>query len=106
MEKKTVFSSVSSVASVNNDGINCGGGPDAYNAHNGGWLRGGTYDKGITNQSSIDLSPAVNKMLSETFIKVCRKESSRKHLLDHLTERLIPIMIISQYDIIAMYLGP
>ena len=63
MEKKTVFSSVSSVASVNNDGIKCGGGPDAYNAHNGGWLRGGTYDKGITNQSSIDLSLAVNKSL-------------------------------------------
>ena len=55
--------SESSVASVNNDGITCGGGLFGYNAHNGGWLRGGTLDKGIANQSSIDLSPAVNKAL-------------------------------------------
>ena len=55
--------SESTVASANNDGITCGGGPNGYNAHNGGWLRGGTYDKGITNQSSIDLSPAVDKAL-------------------------------------------
>ncbi len=59
--------SESSVASVNNDGMTCGGGPDGYNAHNGGWLRGGTYDKGITNQSSIDLSPAVDKALGWTY---------------------------------------
>jgi hypothetical protein len=55
--------SESSVASVNNDGITCGGGPVGYNSNNGGWLRSGTFDKGITNQSSIDLSPAVNKAL-------------------------------------------
>ncbi len=55
--------SESTVASVNNDGITCGGGPIGYNANNGGWLRAGTFDKGITNQSSIDLSPAVNKAL-------------------------------------------
>ena len=55
--------SESTVASANNDGITCGGGPIGYNAHNGRWLRGGTYDKGITNQSSIDLSPAVDKAL-------------------------------------------
>src|SRR6266581_2087682 len=59
--------SESSVASVNNDGMTCGGGPDGYNAHNGGWLRGGTYDKGITNQSSIDVSPAVDKALGWTY---------------------------------------
>jgi hypothetical protein len=55
--------SESTVASVNNDGITCGGGPIGYNAHNGAWLRTGTFDKGIANQSSIDLSPAVNKAL-------------------------------------------
>jgi len=55
--------SESSVASVNRDGITCGGGLIGYNAHNGGWLRGGTFDKGIANQASIDLSPAVNKAL-------------------------------------------
>ena len=53
----------SAVASVNNDGITCGGGPNGYNAHNGGWLRNSTYDKGITNQSSIDISPAIDKAL-------------------------------------------
>lgn len=55
--------SEASVASVNNDGITCDGGPNGYNAHNGDWLRSGTYNKGITNQSSIDLSPAVDKAL-------------------------------------------
>ncbi|MDQ6661855.1 MAG: hypothetical protein M3Z24_12945 [Chloroflexota bacterium] len=59
--------SESTVASVNNDGITCGGGPNGYNAHNGGWLRGGTYDKGITNQSSIDISPAIDKALGWTY---------------------------------------
>jgi hypothetical protein len=48
---------------VNNDGITCGGGPVGYNANNGAWLRAGTFNKGIANQSSIDLSPAVNKAL-------------------------------------------
>jgi len=59
--------SESTLASVNKDGITCGGGPNGYNAHNGGWLRGGTFDKGITNQSSIDLSPAVDKALGWTY---------------------------------------
>ena len=55
--------SESTVASVNNDGVACGGGPIGYNANNGAWLRTGTFNKGIANQSSIDLSPAVNKAL-------------------------------------------
>lgn len=59
--------SEASVASVNNDGMTCGGGPNGYNNHNGGWLRSGTYNQGITNQSSIDLSPAVNKALGWTY---------------------------------------
>jgi hypothetical protein len=59
--------SEAAVASINKDGITCGGGPNGYNAHNGGWLRGGTYDKGITNQSSIDVSPAVDKALGWTY---------------------------------------
>ena len=59
--------SESAVASINNDGIACSGGPNGYNAHNGGWLRQGTFDQGITNQSSIDLSPAVDKALGWTY---------------------------------------
>ncbi|HLJ33752.1 MAG TPA: hypothetical protein VKU38_08880 [Ktedonobacteraceae bacterium] len=59
--------SESTGASLNNDGMTCGGGADGYNAHNGGWLREGTYDQGITNQSSIDLSPAVDKALGWTY---------------------------------------
>ena len=59
--------SESTEASLNNDGMTCGGGADGYNAHNGGWLREGTYDQGITNQSSIDLSPAVDKALGWTY---------------------------------------
>ena len=55
--------SEANVASINNDGITCGGGPVGYNAHNGGWLRVGSFDKGIMNQSSIDLSPGVDKAL-------------------------------------------
>ena len=59
--------SEASNASLNNDGITCGGGADGYNTHNGGWLREGNYDSGITNQSSIDLSPAVDKALGWTY---------------------------------------
>ena len=59
--------SESALASVNKDGITCAGGPNGYNAHNGAWLRNGTYNKGITNQSSIDLSPAVDKALGWTY---------------------------------------
>ena len=55
--------SEASVASVNNNGRSCGAGPDGYNNHNGGWLRDGTYSQNITNQSSIDLSPAIDKAL-------------------------------------------
>ena len=67
--------SEAAVAAVNNDGMTCGGGANGYNAHNGAWLRSGAYDKGITNQSSIDLSPAVNKAVgwaypSSGFIQV------------------------------------
>ena len=59
--------SESTGASLNNDGMKCGGGADGYNAHNGGWLREGNYDQGIANQSSIDLSPAVDKALGWTY---------------------------------------
>jgi hypothetical protein len=59
--------SESAAASVNNDGITCGGAPNGYNANNGAWLRSGTFNTGITNQSSIDLSPAVNKALGWTY---------------------------------------
>jgi hypothetical protein len=51
------------VASVNNDGVTCSGGPSGYNANNASWLRNGTYNAPILNQSSIDVSPAVDKAL-------------------------------------------
>jgi hypothetical protein len=53
--------SEAAAASKNNDGITCYG-SSGYNNHNGDWLRGGTYNS-VTNQSSIDLSPAVDKAL-------------------------------------------
>jgi hypothetical protein len=54
---------VFNIAAANNDGIACYRGPAGYNANHGGWLRGGTYDAPVLNQSSIDLSPAVDKTL-------------------------------------------
>lgn len=54
-------------ASVNADGITCYSGPTGYNANNGGWLRSSTYDAPVLNQSSIDLSPAVDKALGWTY---------------------------------------
>jgi hypothetical protein len=54
-------------ASVNNDGITCSGGPAGYNRNAGGWLRGGTYNAPVLNQSSIDVSPAVDKALGWTY---------------------------------------
>jgi hypothetical protein len=58
-----LYCSEAAAASVNNDGIACYSGSTAYNANHGGWLRGGTYDSPVLNQSSVDLSPAVNKAL-------------------------------------------
>jgi hypothetical protein len=55
--------SEAAAASVNHDGITCASGSAGYNANHGGWLRGGTYDTPVLNQSSIDLSPGVNKAL-------------------------------------------
>lgn len=57
------YCSEAAASAVNSDGITCYSGTSPYNNTNGGWLRGGTYDSGITNQSSIDLSPAVDKAL-------------------------------------------
>jgi hypothetical protein len=55
-------------ASINNDTITCAGGALAnYNGHHGAWLRDGTNDNPILNQSSIDLSPAVDAALGWTY---------------------------------------
>ncbi|HEV2238531.1 MAG TPA: hypothetical protein VGR57_17870 [Ktedonobacterales bacterium] len=54
-------------ASVNQDGITCYGGSVRYNGGNGGWLRGGTHDGPILNQSSVDLSPATDRALGWTY---------------------------------------
>lgn len=55
------YCSEAAAASKNNDGITCGG--SGYNRNDGGWLRAGSFNSGVTNQSSIDLSPAVDKAL-------------------------------------------
>lgn len=55
------YCSEAAAASKNDDGLTCGG--SGYNGNNGGWLRAGTYNAGVTNQSSVDLSPAVDKAL-------------------------------------------
>jgi hypothetical protein len=65
----------SAAASVNYDGVVCGAYPGGYNAHNGAWLRDGTYNSPVLNQSAIDLSPQVDQALGWTwpssgFIKV------------------------------------
>jgi hypothetical protein len=57
----------SAAASVNADGVTCYSGPAGYNANNGGWLRSSTYDAPVLNQSSIDVSPAVDKALGWTY---------------------------------------
>jgi hypothetical protein len=59
--------SEAAAASTNSDGITCYGGTAPYNNANGDWLRNNTYDAGVTNQSSSDLSPAVNKALGWTY---------------------------------------
>jgi hypothetical protein len=61
------YCSEAAAASKNADGIACYSGTAPYNNANGGWLRNGTYDAGVTNQSSIDLSPMVNKDLGWTY---------------------------------------
>lgn len=57
------YCSEAAAAAANSDGVTCYTGTSAYNNTNGGWLRDGKYDSGITNQSSIDMSPAVDKAL-------------------------------------------
>lgn len=57
------YCSEAAAAAANSDGMSCYSGASSYNNTNGGWLRDGTYDSGITNQSSIDLSPAVDNAL-------------------------------------------
>jgi hypothetical protein len=55
-------------AAINNDGSPCvGSAPTGYNGNHGAWLRDGTNDNPILNQSSIDLSPAVDAALGWTY---------------------------------------
>ncbi len=61
------YCSEAAAASTNADGVTCYSGAAPYNNTNGGWLRNSTYDSGITNQSSIDLSPAVDKDLGWSY---------------------------------------
>lgn len=56
-----------SAASINNDGITCVSGLAGYNGNAGSWLRDGTYDSPVLNQSGIDLSPALNQALGWTW---------------------------------------
>jgi hypothetical protein len=62
-----MYCSEAAAAAATADGVTCYSGPAPYNNGNGGWLRDGTYDSGITNQSSIDLSPAVDSALGWTY---------------------------------------
>jgi hypothetical protein len=57
------YCSEAAAASKNSDGVTCYTGGSAYNNTNGGWLRNSTYNAGVTNQASIDVSPAVDKAL-------------------------------------------
>jgi hypothetical protein len=61
------YCSEAAAAAANSDGITCYSGKSAYNNGNGGWLRSSSYDSGITNQSSIDMSPAVDKAFGWTY---------------------------------------
>lgn len=55
-------------AAINNDHSPCAGSaPTGYNGNHGAWLRDGTNDNPILNQSSIDLSPAVDAALGWTY---------------------------------------
>lgn len=54
-------------ASTNDDGIVCANNTRGYNASNGAWLRDGTRDAPILNQSSVDLSPALDQALGWTY---------------------------------------
>lgn len=54
-------------AATTNDGIACGPGLSNYNGNAGGWLRNGTFDHPITNQSAIDLSPAIDRALGWSY---------------------------------------
>lgn len=53
-------------ASINGDGIGCAN-TTGYNANAGAWLRDGTVDSPVLNQSSIDLSPALDQALGWTY---------------------------------------
>ncbi len=55
-------------AAINNDGSTCASQTlTNYNGEHGAWLRDGTNDHPILNQSSIDLSPAVDAALGWTY---------------------------------------
>lgn len=62
------FCPEAAAASINNDGWNCAGAfPQNYNGNNGAWLRDGTSNAPVLNQSAIDLSPGVNQLLGWTY---------------------------------------
>ncbi|MGH2484409.1 MAG: hypothetical protein ACRDHE_00205, partial [Ktedonobacterales bacterium] len=52
-----------SAASVNNDNVACATPYAGYNANNGAWLRGGSFDGPILNQADIDLGPSEDTAL-------------------------------------------
>ncbi|HKV84671.1 MAG TPA: hypothetical protein VJN88_08950 [Ktedonobacterales bacterium] len=56
-----------SAASVNNDNVACAAPYTGYNANNGAWLRGGSYDGPVLNQAGIDLGPAEDTALGWTW---------------------------------------
>ncbi len=61
------YCSEASAASFNSDNLACTPGTGTYNQTNGAWDRSGLYDQSVSNQASIDLSPAVDKALGWTY---------------------------------------
>lgn len=61
-----LYCAESAGASINGDGMGCAN-TTGYNANAGAWLRDGTANISIQNQSSIDLSPALDQALGWTY---------------------------------------
>jgi hypothetical protein len=61
------YCSEASAASISSDKLVCAPGTGTYNQTNGSWDRTGFYDHPVLNQSSIDLSPGVDKALGWTY---------------------------------------
>ncbi len=63
-----LFCAETAGAAINQDGMTCAGNATgSYNGNQGAWLREALHDGPILNQSSVDLSPAVDAALGWTY---------------------------------------